>query len=199
MFRSGISRVLVSARFVAGGFAGVGGLLITGATPALASGPNDCPPSTMCVTPTADRHQVVTVIVRGAPANDTIAVTECNENLAGAATRTCATITQPTLASRGVSPATTNARGRAEVQYKVLVSSTKPVGDGNCLAGGAAQECRASSSRQTSRRRRLSPWRVIRLRLRPNSASSSTFSAPRYRPVEKARGPAGWSPPGRSA
>ena len=140
MFRTGISRVLVSALFVAGGFAGVGGLLITGATPALASGPNDCPPTTMCVTPTAAivNHQVVTVIVRGAPADDTIAVTECNANLAGGDQNACNENPADLGKPGGPALARTNARGRAEIQYKVLVSSTKMVGDGYCLAGGDA-------------------------------------------------------------
>ena len=90
------------------------------------------------MTPTAAivNHQVVTVIVRGAPANDTIAVTECNENLAGGDPNACNDNPADLGKPGGPALATTNARGRAEVQYKVLVSSTKPVGDGNCLAGG---------------------------------------------------------------
>ncbi len=81
MFRSGISRAIASATVAVGALAGVGGLVIAGATPAYA-GPGCSPAPLVCITPNTGlvQHQIVKVVVKG-PASTEIAVTECNSNV----------------------------------------------------------------------------------------------------------------------
>jgi hypothetical protein len=137
MLRMKVSRIACSALFVAGGFAGVGGLLLTGAAPAGALTPSCNPSPLVCITPNAAivNHQIVKVIVKG-PASTEIAVTECNSNVAGGDANACDSNPADLGKPGGPALTMTNARGRGVVEYKVLVSSTKPVGDGNCLPGG---------------------------------------------------------------
>lgn len=122
------------------GLVGTGGVLVaSGAAPAWAGA--FCPGSTaspnVCARPTTAivNRQFVQVVVWG-PASTTIAVTECNPNLAGGDAAACDSNPADLNKVGGPKLATTNAAGKAVVQYRVRVSSTKPVGDGNCVAGG---------------------------------------------------------------
>ena len=132
-----VSRIIACAAFATGGLLGGGGLLLTGATAASASA--SCPTTSpiLCVTPSAGlvNKQVVSVVVRAAP-NTEIAVTECNANLAGGDSNACDQNPADLGKPGGPMLALTGAKGNARLSYKVLVSSTKPVGDGNCLPGG---------------------------------------------------------------
>jgi hypothetical protein len=136
MFRSGISRAIASATVAVGALAGVGGLVIAGATPAYA-GPGCSPAPLVCITPNTGlvQHQIVKVVVKG-PASTEIAVTECNSNVTMGDANACNQ--NPSMLNKAGGPmlAATDANGRAVLHYKVLVSATKAVGDGLCTPGG---------------------------------------------------------------
>ncbi len=63
-------------------------------------------------------------------------MTECNPNLLANDSNACDNNPGDLNKAGGPALATTNGAGKAVLQYKVRVSSTKPVGDGNCLSGG---------------------------------------------------------------
>ncbi len=138
MFRSGMSRAIASACIAVSALAGVGGLVVAGAAPAGAQGGACNPAPLLCIIPSAAivNHQVVKVIVKTGIPDETIAVTECNVNVAGGDPNACNSNPADLGKPGGPALATTNAVGRAHLEYKVLVSSTKMVGDGYCLAGG---------------------------------------------------------------
>jgi hypothetical protein len=131
-----VSRIIACAAFATGGLLGGGGLLLSGASPASAS---TCPstPGTLCINPNAGlvNHQTVMVVVRAAP-HETIAVTECNAGVAGGDANACQESPSTLGKPGGPVLATTGGKGTARVKFKVLVSSTKAVGDGLCAPGG---------------------------------------------------------------
>ncbi len=132
-----VSRIIATAAIATGGLLGGGGMLLSGAAPAGAN--SSCPSApVLCITPSATilNHQVVSVVVRTGVPNETIAVTECNANLAGSDPNACDQNPADLGKPGGPKLATTGGKGTARISYKVLVSSTKPVGDGNCLPGG---------------------------------------------------------------
>jgi hypothetical protein len=137
MLRTKVSRIACSTLFVAGGFAGVGGLLLTGAAPAGAQMGACNPSPLLCITPDAAivHHQLVKVIIKG-PASTEIAVTECNANVTGGDANACNSNPADLGKPGGPALTETNANGRGVVEYRVLVSSVKMVGDGYCLPGG---------------------------------------------------------------
>ena len=112
-------------------------MLLAEAAPASASA--GCPTTSpiLCVNPSTAlvNKQVVSVVVRSTP-NTEIAVTECNSNLAGNDPNTCDQNPADLGKPGGPMLASVGAKGNARLSYKVLVSSTKAVGDGNCLPGG---------------------------------------------------------------
>jgi hypothetical protein len=137
MLRTKVSRIACSALFVAGGLVGVGSSLITGATSAGAL--TTCNPAPlMCLTPSAAivNHQMIMVVVQTGVPHETIAVTECNVGVAGGDPNACDSNPADLGKPGGPMLATTGGKGTARLSYKVKVSSTKPVGDGNCLPGG---------------------------------------------------------------
>jgi hypothetical protein len=142
MLRSGITRAIASALFAASGLVLVGGVVITGAAPAGAQTP--CPGGDLCITPSSGlvNHQSVEVVVKGkkANANEEIAVTECNANLAESDPDACNSSASDLGKPGGPALAETNARGNATISYKVLVSSKKAVGDGFCAPDGNGGE-----------------------------------------------------------
>jgi hypothetical protein len=132
-----VSRIIATAAIATGGLLGGGGLLLSGATAASATG--SCPAAPiLCITPSSGvlNHQVVSVVVRTGVPNETVAVTECNAGVAGGDPNACDSNPGDLGKPGGPKLATTNGLGTARLTYKVRVSSTKPVGDGNCLAGG---------------------------------------------------------------
>ena len=112
-------------------------MLLAQAAPAGASA--GCPTTSpiLCVNPSTGlvNKQAVSVVVRAAP-NTEIAVTECNSALATNDPNACDQNPADLNKPGGPMLASTGAKGNARLTYKVLVSSTKPVGDGNCLPGG---------------------------------------------------------------
>ncbi len=137
MFRSGISRAIASACIAVSALVGVGGLVVAGAAPAGAQD-GDCNPAPLvCIHPSAAivNKQLIKVIVKASP-NEEIAVTECNAGLAGGDSNACNSNPSDLGRAGGPALALTNSVGRAHLEYKVLVSTTRPVGDGNCLPGG---------------------------------------------------------------
>jgi hypothetical protein len=137
MRNASISRFIACTAIATGGLLGGGGLLLTGAAPASASG--TCPTTNpiLCITPSSGLidKQAVSVVVRATP-NTEIAVTECNSNLAGNDPNACDSNPADLGKPGGPMLALTGPNGNARITYKVLVSSTKAVGDGNCLPGG---------------------------------------------------------------
>ena len=137
MRHASVSRFIACAAIATGGLLGGGGLLFTGAVPASAS--PSCPTTNpnLCVTPSAGlvNKQAVAVVVRATPGTE-IAVTECNVNLAGSDPNACNQNPADVGKPGGPMLAKTGGQGNARLSYKVLVSSTKPVGDGNCEPGG---------------------------------------------------------------
>jgi hypothetical protein len=91
----------------------------------------------LCITPSSGlaNKQVVSVVVRATPSTE-IAVTECNSNLAGGDSNACNSDPSDLGKPGGPMLAETGPNGNARISYKVLVSATKAVGDGNCLPGG---------------------------------------------------------------
>jgi hypothetical protein len=137
MRNASVSRIIACAAIAMGGLIGGGGMLLTGASPASASA--SCPTTgpLLCITPSTGlvNKQVVSVVVRAAP-NTEIAVTECNSNLATNDPNACDQNPSDLNKPGGPMLASTGAKGNARLSYKVLVSATKAVGDGNCLPGG---------------------------------------------------------------
>jgi hypothetical protein len=91
----------------------------------------------MCINPNAGllNHQAVSVVVRAAP-HETLAVTECNAGVAGGDTNACQESPSTLGKPGGPVLVTTGGKGTARVSFKVLISSTKAVGDGLCAPGG---------------------------------------------------------------
>lgn len=131
-----VSRIIASAAFATGGLLGGAGLLLSGASPASAS---MCPTTagTLCINPSAGlvNHQAASVVVRAAP-HETIAITECNANLAGGDQNACQESPSTLGKPGGPILVTTGGKGTARLSFKVLISSTKAVGDGFCAPGG---------------------------------------------------------------
>jgi hypothetical protein len=136
MFRSGMSRAIASATIAVGALAGVGGLVIAGATPAYA-GSGCSPAPVVCITPATGlvQHQIVKVVIKG-PASTEIAVTECNSAVATGDHNACNQNSSMLNRAGGPMLALTDSTGKAVLHYKVLVSATKAVGDGLCTPGG---------------------------------------------------------------
>jgi hypothetical protein len=114
-------------------------MVIAGASPAAAA---VCSPNPIvCITPSAGlvNKQTVQVIVKG-PASTEIAVTECNSNIESQDPDACNQNPSDLNHAGGPALAMTNAAGKAVLEYRVLVSTTRPVGDGNCLPGGDTSE-----------------------------------------------------------
>jgi hypothetical protein len=132
-----VSRIIATAAIATGGLLGGGGLLLSGATPAGATGGCGTAP-VLCMTPshTITNAQVVKVVVRGLKKGQTIAVTECDANLAGGDPAACDQNPADLGLPGGPMLATAGKKGNARLSYTVLVSSTQPTGDGNCLPGG---------------------------------------------------------------
>jgi hypothetical protein len=132
-----VSRIIACAAFATGGLLGGGGLLLTGAGPASASPSCDTTGPILCIIPSTGlvNKQAVSVVVRAAP-NTEIAVTECNAGVAASDPNACDSNPADLGKPGGPMLAQTGGKGNARITYKVLVSATKPVGDGNCLPGG---------------------------------------------------------------
>ena len=132
-----VSRIVACAAFATGGLLGGGGLLLTGATAASASTSCATGSPILCINPSTGlvNKQVVAVVVRATP-NTEIAVTECNSGVASSDPNACDSNPSDLGKPGGPMLAETGAKGNARLSYKVLVSSTKAVGDGNCLPGG---------------------------------------------------------------
>ncbi len=137
MRHASVSRFIACAAIATGGLLGGGGLLLAGAAPASASAA--CPTTNpiLCVNPSTGlvNKQVVSVVVRATPGTE-IAVTECNSNLATQDPNACDQNPADVGKPGGPMLAKTGSKGNARLSYKVLVSSTKAVGDGNCEPGG---------------------------------------------------------------
>jgi hypothetical protein len=92
----------------------------------------------VCVTPNSGivQRQVVTVVVKSGIPGESIAIVECNPNLATGDSAACnqnpARLNKP----GGPKIAVTNSAGKAVVKYTVVVGTTKFVGDGVCPPGG---------------------------------------------------------------
>ena len=134
MFRSGISRAIASATRRVGALAGVGGLVIAGATSAHAGARAFAAPL-VCITPNTGlvQHQIVKVVVKGPGEHRSIAVTECNSNRDdGRPTRVQP---EPVDAEQGragrCSQRPTRTAGRS-CTTRCWWSATKAVGDGLC-------------------------------------------------------------------
>jgi hypothetical protein len=137
MRHASISRFIACAAVATGGLLGGGGLLLAGAAPASASTSCSTTGPILCITPSTGlvNKQVVSVVVRATP-NTEIAVTECNSNLATNDSNACDSNPADLGKPGGPMLAQTGGKGNARISYKVLVSATKAVGDGNCLPGG---------------------------------------------------------------
>ena len=137
MRHASVSRFIACAAIATGGLLGGGGLLLAGAAPASASTACSTTGPILCITPNSGLvdKQVVSVVVRATP-NTEIAVTECNSGVAASDPNACDSNPADLGKPGGPMLAETGGKGNARISYKVLVSSTKPVGDGNCLPGG---------------------------------------------------------------
>jgi hypothetical protein len=137
MRNASVSRIIACAAIATSGLIGGGGILLAEAGPASASMNCSTTGPILCINPSTGltNKQAVSVVVRAAP-NTEIAVTECNSNLAGNDPNACDQNPADLNKPGGPMLAMTGGKGNARISYKVLVSSTKAVGDGNCLPGG---------------------------------------------------------------
>jgi hypothetical protein len=136
-----LSRVIFSAGLAMGGLVGTGTVLVaSGAAPAFAG--SFCPSSSapiVCVSPTTGvtNHEFLKVVVRTTP-NTSIAITECNHNLAAQDPNSCDQNIADVGKPGGPKIGTTDATGKVSFSYQVRVTlnPAKPIGDGQCAPGG---------------------------------------------------------------
>jgi hypothetical protein len=139
MLRSVATRFITSGVVMTGGLFAVGSAALFAApTPAFAG--VQCPTAApvVCIIPASGvtNHEVVKVVVKTGVPNANVAITECNHNLAGGDTAACDSNAADFGKPGGPMIATANANGKVVFEYKVLVSATKALGDGNCSPGG---------------------------------------------------------------